>query len=73
MEETMTSQSGAAQEMRNKADDLKRDVREFATAAGAMARERLDPLENYIRDYPIRSILIAGGCGMLLATLFRAR
>jgi ElaB/YqjD/DUF883 family membrane-anchored ribosome-binding protein len=36
-----------------------------------MARERLDPLENYIRDYPIRAVLIAGGVGMLLTALFR--
>jgi ElaB/YqjD/DUF883 family membrane-anchored ribosome-binding protein len=63
----------SAQELREALDEVKRDVQELAMTAGRAARDQLDPIEEYIREYPLRTVLIAAGAGMLLGAIFRSR
>jgi ElaB/YqjD/DUF883 family membrane-anchored ribosome-binding protein len=48
-------------------------MRDLAAAAGDMALDRLDPLEEYIQAKPIKSLLLAAGIGALVGMLFRRR
>lgn len=61
----------ATQELREALEEVKRDVQDLAMTAGRAAREQLDPVEAYIREYPLRTVLIAAGAGMLLGAIFR--
>jgi ElaB/YqjD/DUF883 family membrane-anchored ribosome-binding protein len=63
----------SASELRDALDGVKRDVQELAMTAGRAAREHLDPVEDYIRQYPLRTVLMAAGAGMLLGAIFRSR
>ncbi len=65
--------SRAGQELREKATIIKDDVVELASSASEMARQQMDPVLKYIRDYPIRSLLISAGVGIVLGTLMRRR
>jgi ElaB/YqjD/DUF883 family membrane-anchored ribosome-binding protein len=64
---------GSAQELREALEEVKRDVQDLAMTAGRAARDQLDPVEAYIREYPLRTVLIAAGAGMLLGAFFRSR
>ncbi len=64
---------GAMRDLKDTATALKQDVANLAASAGAVAQERVDPLLNYIRDYPVRSMLIAAGVGMALGTMMKWR
>ena len=63
--------AGAAGELRDTFSNVKEDVRDLAMSAGRAAKEQLDPVEEYIREYPIRSLLVAVGAGMFLGMIFR--
>jgi ElaB/YqjD/DUF883 family membrane-anchored ribosome-binding protein len=52
---------------------LGRDLRHLAEAAGETVIGRMDPLEAYIRERPIKSLLMAAGAGALLGFLFLRR
>jgi len=64
---------GSAEDLRSALDEVKRDVQDLAMTAGRAARDQLDPVEAYIREYPLRTVLIAAGAGMLLGAIFRGR
>lgn len=49
------------------------DLREFASHAANVARERLEPLEDYIRDRPLASVLIGAGVGLFVGLALRRR
>jgi ElaB/YqjD/DUF883 family membrane-anchored ribosome-binding protein len=61
----------SAAELRGALGDVKRDVRDLTMTAGRAAREQLDPVEAYIREYPLRTVLMAAGAGLLLGAIFR--
>jgi ElaB/YqjD/DUF883 family membrane-anchored ribosome-binding protein len=63
--------AGAAGELRSTFTNVKDDVRDLAMTAGRAAREQLDPIEEYVREYPVRSLLMAVGAGMILGMIFR--
>ncbi len=62
---------GAIPELRERMADVREDVRALASTAGQAALEQLDPVEDYVRRYPLRAILIAGGVGVVLGMIMR--
>jgi ElaB/YqjD/DUF883 family membrane-anchored ribosome-binding protein len=58
-------------ELRERTAVVKSDIRELANAAGEAALSTMDPLEAYVRDKPLKSILIAAGIGAAVGFLFR--
>ncbi len=62
---------GAVPELRERMSDIKEDVRALASSAGHAALEQLDPVEDYVRRFPLRSLLIAGGVGLVLGIIVR--
>jgi len=49
------------------------DVRALARAAGDTAVGKLDPILDYVRDKPLKSLLVAAGAGAILAMIFSRR
>jgi ElaB/YqjD/DUF883 family membrane-anchored ribosome-binding protein len=64
--------NGAA-ELREHAATVGRDVREMAVAAGGIARRQLDPVEEYVREQPLKALLIAACAGAIFGCLFGRR
>lgn len=64
---------GSAGQLREQAAIVGKDVRELAETAGNVAREQVDPLKQYIREKPIKSVLIAAGAGILFNFFFMRR
>ncbi len=62
---------GAIPELRERMSDVREDVRALASTAGQAAMEQLDPVEDYVRRYPLRSVLIASGVGLVLGIILR--
>ncbi len=62
---------GAIPELRDRMSDVREDVRALASTAGQAAMEQLDPVEDYVRRYPLRSVLIASGVGLVLGIILR--
>ncbi len=62
---------GAIPELRDRMADVREDVRALASSAGQAALEQLDPVEDYVRRFPLRSLLIAGGVGIVLGIIMR--
>ncbi len=52
---------------------LGRDIRHLAETAGETMIGQIDPLEEYIRQRPIKSLLVAAGVGALFSFLFLRR
>lgn len=48
-------------------------VREITATAGTAAKAQVDPIGDYVREYPIQSMLIAAGVGAVLGLLFLRR
>jgi ElaB/YqjD/DUF883 family membrane-anchored ribosome-binding protein len=48
-------------------------MKELAATAGAAAYDQLGPIEQYVREKPLKSMLIAAGAGALLGLLFFRR
>jgi ElaB/YqjD/DUF883 family membrane-anchored ribosome-binding protein len=72
-EDAKSELSRAARELRDTAGHVKGDVRDMAGALGAMAREQTEPIEDYVRNNPIRALLYAAGVGALIGIVFRRR
>lgn len=68
-----TEEINGQTELREQAAIVGRDVRDLAVSAGAAAREQVDPLEEYVREKPLKSMLIAAGVGALLGVVFLRR
>lgn len=62
-----------AAELRSQMNTIGRDMRGLAAAAGDAAVHQLDPLEDYIRTKPIKTLLMAAGIGAIVGFLFRRR
>lgn len=60
-----------SEELRGSYANVKEDVRDLAMTAGRAAREQFDPVESFVREYPVRSLLMAVGAGMILGMIFR--
>jgi ElaB/YqjD/DUF883 family membrane-anchored ribosome-binding protein len=54
-------------------DHNHQQLRELAAVAGVAAREQVDPLADYIREKPIKAMLMAAGAGALLGMFFLRR
>lgn len=70
---TMHAGHNEMNELRSHAEAVGRDVQELASAAGDMARHQLDPLADYIRTKPMKSLLIAAGVGAVLGMILGRR
>jgi len=60
-------------ELREQMGTVGEAFRDMASTAGSVATDQLDPLESYIQEKPLRSVLIAAGVGALLGVLFLRR
>lgn len=56
-------------ELREQAAIVGEGLSGIAATAGAVATDQLAPLQTYIKDKPLRSILIAAGVGAVLGLL----
>ena len=61
------------QELRDQAVTVGEDVRGLARTAGQAAIDQMDPVESYIREKPLKSVLIAAGVGALLGAFYLRR
>lgn len=59
--------------LRRQAQTITHDARGLAESAGAVARERLDPMLEYVVEKPIQSLLLAAGCGVIFGLIFFRR
>lgn len=60
-------------ELRSHAENVGRDISELASTAGQYARKQIDPIEQFVREQPVKSLLIAAGAGAVLGLLFLGR
>lgn len=60
-------------ELREHVATVGEEVRQIAATAGTVAREQLDPIEEYVRVKPVQSLLMAAGVGALFAFIFLRR
>lgn len=67
------SHGSAMKSFRQQAAVMKKDARDLAESAGAVAREQFDPLRTYVNEKPLQSLLIVGGIGLFLGLLFGRR
>ena len=70
---TLRASRNDVKELRSHAEAVSRDMQELASAAGDMAKHQLDPLADYIRAKPMKSLLIAAGVGAMLGIVFGRR
>jgi len=79
-----TTNRHAVEELREKAAQVKRDLRELSSVAKEAAQEKWVDLkdgavelegrvENRIREHPVQSVLIAAGVGLLIGLLVSRR
>lgn len=61
------------EDIREQAVAVGEDVRELARTAGKAAIDQMDPIEEYVREKPIKSLLIAAGVGALIGAVFLRR
>lgn len=61
------------QTMKDELGTLASDAKEIAMDAGKAARRSMEPVEDYIRDNPMRCAMIAAGVGILVGVLFLRR
>jgi ElaB/YqjD/DUF883 family membrane-anchored ribosome-binding protein len=54
------------EEFREQAAVVGQGLAGLAATAGAVATDRIHPVENYVQANPVKSILIAAGIGALL-------
>ncbi len=63
----------AMRTLRRQAQTITHDARGLAVSAGAVAREQLDPMKDYVVDKPLQSLLIAAGVGLIFGLIFFRR
>jgi ElaB/YqjD/DUF883 family membrane-anchored ribosome-binding protein len=63
----------AVARLREQTATVKEDIRELASTAGQAALSQVDPLEEFVRSKPLKSMLIAAGVGAALGFLFSRR
>jgi len=60
-------------DLRQQAGRLGEDVREIAATGGKVATDQLESVEKYIKNQPMKSLLIAAGIGALFGFFFLRR
>lgn len=60
-------------DIREQAVAVGEDLRGLAKTAGQAAIDQMDPIEKYIREKPMKSVLIAAGIGALFGAVFLRR
>lgn len=60
-------------ELREQTAVVGSDIRDLASTAGQAALSHIDPIEAYVRDKPLKAMLIAAGVGAALGFLFSRR
>ena len=60
-------------DLRQHAADIGHSVRAMAATAGSAAEDRLSPVEDYVREQPMKSMLFALLAGALLGAIFLRR
>ncbi len=63
----------AMRTLRRQAQVITHDARGLAESAGAVAREQLDPVKDYVVEKPLQSLLIAAGAGLIFGLIFFRR
>ncbi len=74
----------ASQKLRSQTETVREDLRELGRVTKDVAQEKLgvarkevreyeDQLLNYVRERPVKSLLIAGGVGLALGILLSRR
>lgn len=86
--EAIASNSPTAEQLREKANQVRKDIRELGTVAKEVAAEKVDhwykegrekviqfeqSFENRIREHPLQSVMIAAGVGFLAGYLVSRR
>jgi ElaB/YqjD/DUF883 family membrane-anchored ribosome-binding protein len=64
---------GRLADLRDQAAVVGGDVRELAATAGDVALAQVEPIEDFVRDKPLKSVLIAAGIGALFGLIFLRR
>ena len=70
---TNNSHGKGFDDVRHQAATVGDDVRELARTAGQAALDQMDPVEHYVREKPLRSVLMAAGIGALIGAIFLRR
>lgn len=60
-------------DLRQQAAVVGGDVRELAATAGQVAISQVDPIEDFVRAKPLKSVLIAAGVGAIVGLIFFRR
>lgn len=60
-------------EMREHVSEVGEAMRGMVAAAGSTVTDQLDPLQEYIKAKPLKSLLIAAGAGAVLSFIFLRR
>lgn len=60
-------------DLRDHAALIGRDMREMASMATERMREQLNPIQDYVQEKPLQSLMIAAGVGALLGLIFLRR
>lgn len=71
--QTSNPQNGENLDLREQAGVVRDDMRDLARAAGDAAVQQLDPIQEYVRDKPLKSMLIAAGVGAVFGMVFLRR
>lgn len=69
--DTKGDHSSRIEELREHTAAVGAEISALATTAGALATDQLDPIRNYVKDAPMKSLLIAAGAGALLTLILR--
>lgn len=65
--------NGSVNAVRDQAVTVGEDVRQLAEIAGKAVLNQMNPIEEYVREKPLRSLMIAAGAGCLLGLLMLRR
>lgn len=74
---TARNQSGAngaanrIEEFREQAGVVGQGLSGMASTAGAAATDQLDPVRDYVKEAPLKSLLMAAGIGAVFAMIMR--
>jgi len=71
--QSSAARKASYEELKEQAGVVRDDVRDLARAAGNSAVAQLDPIEEYVREKPLKSLLIAAGVGAVFGLLFLRR
>lgn len=68
-----SSSNDRMNEFRRQAGHIGNSVRAMAETAGEAAGDRLGPVEDYVREKPVKALLLALAAGAVLGAIFLRR